>query len=379
MPDKRTIKRTVSWPVTPALIVFLVLASSAVFLEAAAVGKSGDNAKPAMVAVRKPKSNVIHYVTLKKRRYLYLHEVAAYYNLNYAISGNAKAHKVILSNLRYGIKLEFTENSPVVLINGTTAALCYPILPYKGAFMLENTDFSEFIDPIMRPARIPRRIIRTIMLDAGHGGTDHGAEAGGVMEKTLNLAMAKRVGAILTKRGYRVLYTRDKDVTMSLAARSAAAKAQNPALFLSIHCNSTQQKSIHGIEVFIANPAGVPSYGTTTLGQDAPSTKYNRTNALWAYYTQKDLTKATKALERGVKRKQFYVIRETPTPSMLVEIGFLSNDAERKKLLQAEYQDKIAVALCDAIDKLTKAVRPPVKPASTAPPARVPKAGVPRK
>ena len=366
MHDNRTIKRTTSWPLTPALIVFLVLASSAVFLQAASASPAAT--RPAAVATKKSKANVIHYVTLQKRRYLYLHEVAAYYNLSYTISGKTNAHKVTLSNPRWGTKLEFTENSVAMTINGTTAALCYPILPYKGRFMLENTDFSEFLDPIMRPARVPRRIVRTIMLDAGHGGTDHGAEVDGVMEKTLNLAMVKRVGAILTKRGYRVLYTREKDTTMALSARSAAAKAKQPALFLSIHCNSTTQKSINGIEVFIANPAGVPSYGTKTLGQAAPATKYNHINALWAYYTQKDLTKATKALDRGVKRKQFYVVRETPAPSMLVEIGFLSNDAERKKLLQAEYQDKIAVALCDAIDKLTKAVRPPVKPASTAPP-----------
>lgn len=208
------------------------------------------------------------------------------------------------------------------------------------------------------------------MLDAGHGGSDQGAEGGGIKEKNLNLAMVRRVGAILSKRGYRVVYTRRGDATLPLASRSIAAGKVKPALFLSIHCNSSSLKNISGIEVFIANPAGVPSYGTDTLGVKAPGTAYNRINALWAYYTQRELIRATKAVDRGVKRKQFYVIRETAAPSMLVEIGFLSNEAERRKLLQADYQDKIAVALCDAVDKLAKSIRPPVKPASTAPPPR---------
>lgn len=363
---------TVKWPAAPALIVFLLIAGSACVLPAAGAGDGAPLAASAapLLAARGNSRNVIHYVTINKRRYLYLHEIAAYYRVGCSIGGVRPTRKVVLGDARGNSRLEFTENSVSALINGTAAALCFPVVVHKGNFMLEHTDFSELIDPIMRPARVPRRIIKTIMLDAGHGGTDHGAQAGGVMEKTLNLAMTRRVGAILAKRGYRVLYTRGGDVTMSLESRSKAAALRKPALFLSIHCNSAVQKDIHGIEVFIANPAGAPSYGTDVLGKDCPSTKYNRINALWAYYAQSALVGATKAADRGVKRKQFYVVRETPAPSMLVEIGFLSNDAERRKLLQADYQDKIAVALCDSIDKLARAVRPPVKPASTAPPRR---------
>lgn len=361
-----TSSQSFSAPLTRVLFVFLLVAGTVgsrlkaqeggVQLRLAAAGGKG--------------ANVINSVTVRKRRYLYLRQIAAYYRLNYSVRGGKAPRRIVLSDSRQVPILEFNENSVAMTFNGTAAALCFPVTVHKGQFMLEYTDFTEFVDPMVRPWRVPRRLVRTVMLDAGHGGSDQGAEGGGIKEKNLNLAMVRRVGAILSKRGYRVVYTRRGDATLPLASRSIAAGKVKPALFLSIHCNSSTLKNISGIEVFIANPAGVPSYGTDTLGVKAPGTAYNRINALWAYYTQRELIRATKAVDRGIKRKQFYVIRETAAPSMLVEIGFLSNEAERRKLLQSDYQDKIAVALCDAVDKLAKSVRPPVKPASTAPPTR---------
>ena len=67
---------------------------------------------------------------------------------------------------------------------------------------------------------------------------------------------------------------------------------------------------------------------------------------------------ATKAEDRGIKRKQFKVVIDTPAPAMLVELGFISNKAERAKLIRADYQDKLAVAICDSIDKLRKTLKP---------------------
>jgi N-acetylmuramoyl-L-alanine amidase len=242
--------------------------------------------------------------------------------------------------------------------------------------MLETTDFQQFLDPIVRTAIIPRRTIRSVMIDPGHGGTDQGATAakGKVEEKALNLQIATRIGNLLRQRGYIVHYTRTKDTAVTLPARSAAAAKLKPDLFISVHCNSHADPKINGIELFIANPAGVPSYGTTTIGKDCPSVKFNTTNALWAFLMQSSLINATKATDRGVKRKQFAVVRETPTPAMLIEFGFLSNAAERKKLQDAKYQAKLAAAVADGVDSIAKLLQPPSKapPARGTPAARAP-------
>ncbi len=310
---------------------------------------------PAKV-VRRP---VIHWVKINKRKYLYLKEVAAYYNLRYARKGGTVT---LTTNTKE--QLVFTLNSQMCRLKRVQVSLSYPIVKYKNDLMLESTDLLQFIDCILRPGSVPKRKIKTVMLDPGHGGKDKGAVVAGIQEKNTNLIMAKRIGAILTRRGYRVLYTRKTDTALALPERSKLAAKHKPDLFISLHCNYAADAKISGIEVFVANPAGVPSFGTKTIGKDCPSTKFNATNALWAYITQTNLIKRTGATDRGVKRKQFAVIRETPAPSMLVEFGFLSNSAERLKLQNSAYLDKLAVAVCDSVDSLARALKPVTKKAS---------------
>ena len=331
------------------------------------------SAKPAAKAER----FVIRYTTINKRRYLPLKSIAEYYKLSYR--PNVKEKSAVLMNAAGTAKVAvFKADSRSFTLNGTTAGLSYPIVIHKGQFMLELTDFQDFLDPIMRPKSIPKRKIRTIMLDAGHGGNDNGAQAGGRCEKDLNLLMVRRIGAILTVRGYKVLYTRTEDKTMTLEERSKAAAKHKPDLFISIHCNAIdaeQAAKTSGIEVYVANAKGVPSYGGNVIGQDRPGAKFQSTNAYWAYLMQRSLLKATSAVDRGVKRKQFYVVAHTPVPAMLIELGFITHAEEFKKLTSTAYQDKLAVAVCDGVDQIEKALRPPntkgpvpLKKAPTAPP-----------
>ena len=310
---------------------------------------------------------VIHFITVNERKYLRLSEIARFYHCSINKSITAENKTLTLTN-RFRQKLIFTADSIQCTLDGYQINFCYKVLYKHGEFYLEETDFRDFLDPILRTQTIPRRTIKTIMLDPGHGGKDHGTEKDGTMEKDLNLLLAKRIRSILQKRGYKVIMTREKDVEMSLQARSELCETQKPDLYISVHCNAhATSKDIQGIEVWIANPVGVPSYGTTTLGKDLPGTKFHSSNALLAYLTLKELIKASKATDRGVRRKQFYVISHSPAPSMLIEFGFLSNEAERKKMLTTTYQDKLCAAVCDAIDKFAKLVAP--KP-STAPAMR---------
>lgn len=313
---------------------------------------------PRTAQAAQPKHPVIHYITVSSRKYLRLSEIALFNHCSVTRKITAKEKTLTLTN-RHGQKLLFTADSIQCTLDGYQINFCYKVIYKEGEFYLEETDFKDFLDPILRTQTIPRRTVKTIMLDPGHGGKDHGAEYGGTMEKEMNLLLARRIRAILRKRGYTVLMTRDKDVEMSLQARSELCAVKKPDLYVSVHCNAhATSKEVHGIEVWIANPAGVPSYGTTTLGKDLPGTKFHSSNALLAYLTLKELVKATKATDRGVRRKQFYVICHSPAPSMLIEFGYLSNEAERKNLTSSPYQDKLCAAVCDAIDQFAKVVAP---------------------
>ncbi|MCQ2397159.1 MAG: N-acetylmuramoyl-L-alanine amidase [Lentisphaeria bacterium] len=254
--------------------------------------------------------------------------------------------------------LVFTEKKPLFLIGNLHASLSYPVVYEKGRYLLEKTDYSEFIEPLLRTTLLPRRKIKNIVIDAGHGGKDQGASSGKILEKNLNLLMARKIAAILRIRGYQVSMTRTGDKTITLQERCDFATKKKPDLFLSIHCNSAEDASISGIEVFLANPPDVPSFGTTNIGKKGAATPFQQTSALWAFYTQKALLNATKATDRGIKRKQFKVIIDTPSPALLVELGFISNKDELQNLQKKDYQDKLADAICDSIDKLSKTLKP---------------------
>ena len=303
---------------------------------------------------------VIHYVTVDGRRFLRLSEIASFYKCSVSRKITATEKTITLAN-RQGQKIVFTADSVKCTLGGCQVNLCYKVRFLKGEFHLEQSDFTYFLDPILRAKNIPKRKVKTIMLDPGHGGKDQGTEQNGTKEKNLNLLLAKRIRSILRKRGYTVVMTREKDQDLTLQDRSKLCAAKKPDLFISIHCNAHDKADISGVEVWIANPSGVPSYGTTTLGKDLPGTKFHAQNALLSYLALKSLVKATKAADRGVRRKQFYVISHSPAPSMLVEFGFLSNEAERKKMLTSAYQDKLCAALCDAIDQFAKITAPPAR------------------
>jgi len=197
------------------------------------------------------------------------------------------------------------------------------------------------------------------MLDPGHGGKDTGAIAAKVAEKNINLLLARRIAAILRKRGYKVTLTRTTDQTLTLQQRVAAMQKHQPDLFLSIHCNALDNSSAKGIETYIANPAGTPSSGGNVFAKKAaPGNAFNRENALLSWLLQEKLLASSKAVDCGIKRKQFYVIREVSCPAALLELGFLSNAQERHLLLQPLYQDKLSVAVCDAVQKFEQTLAP---------------------
>lgn len=182
----------------------------------------------------------------------------------------------------------------------------------------------------------------TIILDPGHGGTDLGARgrAPYCEEKRLCLQTARLVRKYLHQLGYHVVLTRNNDAFIPLPRRVELAAQASGDLFVSIHYNSARSPKSSGIEVFFFDEK-----------EDRTRTQASRKLADAILVR---LIRRTSAISRGVKKGNFFVIRENTMPAVLVEGGFLSNPNERSQLRSREYQEKIARGIADGIDYFLK-------------------------
>lgn len=171
-----------------------------------------------------------------------------------------------------------------------------------------------------------------IMLDAGHGGSDTGAiGVTGVYEKDITLPVTLALANSLRNLGYEVELTRDTDRFASLGERADRANELLPMIFVSIHANSIEDPAFSGVMTFHFNGASEAS-------------------AL-AHSIQRQLLASTGAVDRGVRTANFFVLRETVVPAVLVEIGFLTNALEEQKLRDPFYQKRIVNGMTRGIDQ----------------------------
>lgn len=228
--------------------------------------------------------------------------------------------------------------------------------------------------------------VRTIAIDAGHGGHDPGAIGrGGTREKNLTLDIAKRLAALVEERlGCAVVMTRDRDEFIPLEDRPAIARTKGADLFVSIHVNASRRSRARGIETYIqglrasdrdamATAARENATTSKTLGElDGELAKIltglrmesnDEDSIRLAHAVQGALVDALKpvqgwVVDLGVKRAFFYVLINTAMPSILAEVGFLSNPAEERLLKKESYRQAIAEALYDGVKKYVDARSP---------------------
>lgn len=168
-----------------------------------------------------------------------------------------------------------------------------------------------------------------IVLDAGHGGKDQGASSGDVIEKDITLEITEKVNKILEEAEYKVGLVRDDDTFVDLHERADYANRKEAKVFVSIHCNSSEDEA-DGIETFYAESKAENSQGLAEIIQDR-------------------LVEQTGARDREVKTADYTVILETEMPAALVEVGFLSDSIERELLQQEDYQKKLAEGIAAGI------------------------------
>ena len=172
----------------------------------------------------------------------------------------------------------------------------------------------------------------TIIIDAGHGGTDPGSVKRGIQEKDINLQIALKLQKRLERKGYKVVMTRTHDTAISLINRAKLANKAKGYLLISIHQNSFKDSSVHGIEAFY-NP------GKETL------------DGQLANCIQEALINYTQAKDRHVRAvTNLVVIREAKMPACLIESAYISNDTERELIQTKDYQDKVVTGIMEGIE-----------------------------
>jgi N-acetylmuramoyl-L-alanine amidase len=172
------------------------------------------------------------------------------------------------------------------------------------------------------------RTFTTVVVDAGHGGKDAGAQRRyGPAEKVVTLDVAQRLNRKLRESQFRTVMTRSSDVFVPLDQRVAIGNRQNNSVFVSVHFNDSRRRGIHGFETYYASP-------------------YARS---LAQRIQRKLLTLPGARNRGVKTANFRVIRNAVYPSVLVECGFLSNRKEGAQARSAAYREMLADKISEAI------------------------------
>ncbi len=172
---------------------------------------------------------------------------------------------------------------------------------------------------------------RVVVLDPGHGGTDPGAVgAGGTLEKDVSLAVSLRLRDLLLAMGARVILTRADDTAVGLYERAERARSAGADLFLSVHANWNRWKSIRGVEAYY-----YPGGAGDRLAEAAV----------------RHLAARLGVPGRGAMPADFVVLRETPAPAALVEVGFLSHPAEEALLRDGSYRERVAAALAAAVEE----------------------------
>ncbi len=173
-------------------------------------------------------------------------------------------------------------------------------------------------------------------MDAGHGGSDGGTVSGKAVEKDINISVALKLKAILENDNIEVILTRSSDENISLANRTSVANGSNADFFISLHCNYYEKDTqIAGLECYYNN------------SNETESKEYAE-SIIDAVSLSEDIE------TRYAKTEDYYVLRNTQMPAVLVEMGFLSNDSESQKLLDDDYQESLAQRIAEGISNEIK-------------------------
>ncbi|HET8728643.1 MAG TPA: N-acetylmuramoyl-L-alanine amidase [Alphaproteobacteria bacterium] len=246
---------------------------------------------------------------------------------------------------------------PQALLQPAAAMIPFPAIPL----------------PRQRPERAP---VRLIAIDPGHGGIDPGAiSVNGIQEKDITLEMARELRAVLEETGrYRVFMTRDSDIYLKLRERVALAREAGADLFLSVHADSIGDPSIRGASVYTLSDVASDREAAMLAAREnradalsgveldpeddvmasilidlAQRLSQNESKAL-AERLVDSMGEETQMLGNAHRQAGFAVLKAPDVPSVLMELGYLSNEADEGRLRSEGYRRRLAQSIAEAID-----------------------------
>ena len=175
----------------------------------------------------------------------------------------------------------------------------------------------------------------TVIIDAGHGGHDHGSTSELILEKELMTQISDKINLLNTNTEVTFLFTRTDDYFLSLKDRVEFINVHKPDLVISLHSNYTKNETASGVEAFVSDK----------------SVAFEESNEL-ALKLVYEIAQNTSMNNRGVKNAPFLLLSKTEVPAITLELGFLSNEQDRKFITSEEGQNKIALTIIDFASKL---------------------------
>lgn len=256
---------------------------------------------------------------------------------------------------RTGLKIEITNDSKEIKVNGIRVFAGAAIRSYKRGLWMSRIDADNLLAPLAAQGKGQKNIplLRVIAIDAGHGGNDAGTVNSRLRleEKKFTLDTAQRLKKLLEQQGYKVVMTRTSDKFVELGERPEIAAAAGADLFVSVHFNSAE--GVAGIETYRFTPRYQQPLLRTKARKEDELENPGDANGYWstvaAFKMQQALLGDLKAPDRGFKHDKLAVLRLAPCPAILVEPGFLSNDAEARKIATPAYRQQIAEAIANGI------------------------------
>ncbi len=210
-----------------------------------------------------------------------------------------------------------------------------------------------------RPSPSPPHVV----IDPGHGGRDPGAVCPHGYEKSVALAVSRHIASRLRARGIEVTMTRTGDEFIPLNERPAIGNRLGADAFVSIHADAAADPGVHGFTVYVGAQDGgrysdsaradaIASEVGVASVQLRPTLAANRRKSLrLASAIRQQMSRATSSPDRGTRHAKFRVLERSAPPAVLIELGFLTNDREARRLFQPAYQQTLAAAIADGIEQ----------------------------
>ena len=263
----------------------------------------------------------------------------------------------------------------LAIVNGTEKSLNRPVLLEQGLIFVPvsfvRSDFGSIMNAAAVQTQQPQPAkaitINTVVLDPGHGGRDAGAlgRRYRLKEKDAALSIARNIKAVLESHGLRVIMTRDDDRFIPLAQRVEIADKNKADLFVSVHINASRTRTLNGFECYYLSDATDDNAmaleaienAYTRIGEgaqvehskpldktlwDMTLTENRAESAELAGSICNVISKSAVTKNRGIRSARFFVLKNNHIPSVLVEVGYISNRYEEKKILDPEFHKKIA-------------------------------------